>query len=825
MTAATQPPSPPGAGPYAEIAVDAPVGPDRTFTYAVPPSMQLAPGQAVWVPFGPRPVAGVVFAVTDRNSSPVVELRDVAGVQDASPALQRHQLDLAWWLSHETRSSLYEAAALMLPFDYRRRLRSALRLAPVGEGREAPEVPDRYRWLLDRVARGDLDEERLRQSLGGATPSAVRALLRTGHIGREWRWQRPRAGPVYAARLHLRVTPEEAGERLTALPPRQRALVEHLLVERETDATQARKEFGTSAVAGVVVKGLGAISQSRRTRDPLAGSAFPREAPPTLTAAQAKAIGAVIEAFDTPGTDRVFLLHGPTGSGKTEVYLRAFAHCIERGKRGMLLAPEISLTSQLIARLEGRFPGRVGVLHSGLSPGQQYDAWWRLREGAFDVLVGSRGAVFAPQPDLGVIVLDEEHEWTYKQSDTSPRYHARDVAVKLSELTGAVVVLGSATPDVASSYEAEQGGFRLLSLPSRVRPVPGARPAAIPLARAQIVDMREELKAGVRSIFSRALREGLEETVRGGHQAILLVNRRGAAGTVQCRDCGHVLRCSSCDTSLTYHSEGDRLLCHRCGRATRGTRRCPRCRSARIRHLGLGTQRVVQEVEQLCGGPVLRWDRDAARERDAHRTIMDRFMRGDAQVLVGTQMVAQGLHLPRVTLVGVVLADLGLSLPDFRAGERTFQLLCQVAGRAGRGVEPGRVIVQTYSPEHYAVRAGAHQDYGAFYEREIAYRREHRNPPFSRLARLVYQHRDPVRCQEEAERLADDLRGRSRAQGLVEVDVMGPAPAFPARVQGYHRWQLVVRVLPSSAVELPSMLADVTLPPGWLVDVDPVTLV
>ena len=337
--------------------------------------------------------------------------------------------------------------------------------------------------------------------------------------------------------------------------------------------------------------------------------------------------------------------------------------------------------------------------------------------------------------------------------------------------------------------------------------------------------MREELKAGVRSIFSRALSEALSETLERGRQAILFLNRRGSAGTVQCRECGHVLHCRSCSSPLTYHAEGERLVCHHCGRRYRPVERCPRCRSPHIRYLGLGTQRVVQEVERTTGAAVMRWDRDAARERDAHRDLMERFSRGDAQVLVGTQMVAQGLHLPNVTLVGVVLADLGLYLPDFRAGERAFQLLCQVAGRAGRGDEPGRVVVQTYAPEHCAVQAGARQDYHAFYEQEISLRWALRNPPFSRLARFSFSHTNREYGSSEARRFGTELQLSLVQQGLTEIEVVGPAPGYPARVRGRYRWQVVLRVPPTPAADVPSLLASLPVPPTWSVDVDPVTLV
>lgn len=337
--------------------------------------------------------------------------------------------------------------------------------------------------------------------------------------------------------------------------------------------------------------------------------------------------------------------------------------------------------------------------------------------------------------------------------------------------------------------------------------------------------MREELKAGVRSIFSRALSNALEDTLRHGQQAILFLNRRGSAGTVQCRDCGHVLRCRRCETPLTYHAEGDRLICHQCGRKHRTVANCPRCRGGRIRFLGLGTQRVVQDVERAFGVQALRWDRDAARGRDAHDEILGRFTRGEAQVLVGTQMVAQGLHLPNVTLVGVMLADLGLHLPDFRAGERAFQLLCQVAGRAGRGADPGRVVVQTYTTENYAIQAGARQDYEAFYDVEIQLRREHHNPPFTRIVRFLFQHTNPGYAEREAHRWGITLSENLQSQGLTEVEVVGPAPAFPARVRGRYRWQVLLRVPPTPAVDMPALLASLAVPPSWTVDVDPVTLV
>ena len=809
---------------YAEVAVDAPLPPERTLTYAIPPGMSVAPGQVVWAPLQSRRVSGVVFALSDHTE--VGGVRDLGDVLDASFALSPAQLALARWLSRETLCSLYEAAALMLPWDFKRRLLSLLRtIDKAGEEDPSPRTEEERRLLAALHRTTPTDERRVVRTAAART--ALRRLVRDGLVVREWRWERPRATPQFRATLRLAVSAEEARRHAADLADRshrQKALLEYLAATPSIDLTAARKEFGPSAVKAVEDRGLVAIDQHRRLRDPLASRTSPRQAPLQPTTNQAAAIEAIassVQRADGQG----FLLHGVTGSGKTEVYLQALARCIAQGRRGLYLVPEIALTPQLTARLLGRFPGRVGLLHSGLSAGQQYDAWWRIHHGDFDVVLGSRSAVFAPVPDLGLVILDEEHEWTYKQQDIAPRYHARDVALKLAELTGATVVLGSATPDLSTHHHARQGRHRLLELPQRLALGEDGRPRTVPLPKAQVVDMREELKAGVRSIFSRSLHEALTRTLQRGEQAILFLNRRGASGIVQCRDCGHVLRCRSCDAPLTYHAVGERMVCHHCGRRRPQATRCPDCRGSRIRHLGIGTQRVVQEVEQAFGARVLRWDQDAARDRAAHEALMDSFARGDADVLVGTQMVAKGLDLPRVTLVGAILADLGLHLPDFRSAERTFQLLCQVAGRAGRLGGPGQAIIQTYSPEHYAVRLAAAQDYDAFAAAELDFRRAHAYPPYSRLARLLFQHTNPAYAQREAESVATRIRAYCVREGLGEVDVIGPAPAYPPRLRGRYRWHMVVRVPVGAPVDLPALLASLGPLPGWRIDVDPVSLV
>jgi primosomal protein N' (replication factor Y) len=507
------------------------------------------------------------------------------------------------------------------------------------------------------------------------------------------------------------------------------------------------------------------------------------------------------------------------------------------GRGAIVLVPEIALTPQTIRRFAARFPGHIAVQHSRLSPGERYDTWRRIRAGEVDVVIGPRSAVFAPMPHLGLIVMDEEHEWSYKQQDMPPRYHAREVALKLAELTGAVVILGSATPDVASYYKAQRGEYKLLELPKRImghrrQEVGGGRlrykelepeyrgAYYLELPPVQIVDLRQELRAGNRSIFSRALQQAMTEALDAGEQIILFLNRRGTATFIMCRDCGHVLKCPRCDATLTYHGARDELICHHCNRRSAVPSVCPNCWSKRIKFFGIGTQKVEAVTQELFPqARLLRWDRDATGSKDAHDIFLERFINHEADVMIGTQMVAKGLDLPLVTLVGVINADTALYLPDFRAGERTFQILTQVAGRAGRSVLGGQVIVQTYTPEHYCIRAASRHDYEGFYRQELAFRREQGYPPFRRLAQLVYTHSNAARCEEEADKLYRLLRHKIARLGLSGVDLIGPAPCFRRRLRGKYRWQIVVR-----AADPRALLADMAFPLGWRIDMDPVSL-
>ncbi|MFQ5825980.1 MAG: primosomal protein N' [Dehalococcoidia bacterium] len=808
---------------YAEVAVNSPLGQRRTFSYSVPPQLPVEVGQAVWVPFGPRTLQGIIFEL---NPFPQVEeARPIEGIIDPVPVLSPERLKLARWISDHYLSSLFDAARLMLSHGFERRMLTFLELSV------SPAPPDsltsEQKMALDWLeGKGKVRKEGLERALGKRRVGPVLAELeRLGLVVKHQELERARIGPRMVPHLRLAVSREEGEgelERLTKRAPRQAQLLRLLLdASGPLPAAEVRKVVGptSSAVAALVQRGLVEVEEVEVRRDPLSHRRFAPQSPPPLTSDQEMAWQPIGEALQrmarVGGPFPVFLLHGVTGSGKTEIYLRALAQAVSLGRRGLVLVPEIALTPQTIQRFASRFPGRVAVLHSQLSLREQFDEWQRIREGEFDVVIGPRSALFAPQPRLGLIVLDEEHEGTYKEHQASPRYHAREVALKLAELAGAVVILGSATPDVESRFRCQTGSYRLLELPRRVTPRPDSSLPAV-----ELVDMRQELKGGNTSIFSRALGEAMAQTLQARQQAILFLNRRGASTFVQCRDCGFALRCRRCELSLTYHTAEEGLICHQCGLKSRVPQTCPRCGGRRIRFLGLGTQRLEAETARAFpGARLLRWDRDVTRGRYAHEETLSRFLAGEADILIGTQMVAKGLDLPSVTLVGVISADTALHLPDFRAGERTFQLLAQVAGRAGRGAVAGRVIVQTYTPEHYAIQAAARHDYAAFYQKEIEYRRRFRSPPFARLARLLYSHPNEANCQREAARLRHRLQEELDSQGIPDMDILGPTPAFLPRIRGRFRWQIILRGADPSA-----LLARVSLPQGWAVDIDPLNL-
>jgi primosomal protein N' (replication factor Y) len=528
---------------------------------------------------------------------------------------------------------------------------------------------------------------------------------------------------------------------------------------------------------------------------------------PVLTSEQREALQVIIEEFHEGHTP--VLIHGVTDSGKTEVYLRAIAHCLQHGRQAIMMVPEISLTEQTIARFTQRFSNQVAVLHSGLSEGERYDQWQKIKKGDLPIVIGARSAVFAPLQKIGLIVIDEEHEGTYKQTDGLLKYHARSVALQRAKHHEAVVVMGSATPAVESYHRALRGDYRLVAMPNRVfdRPFP----------EVSLVDMRAEFSGGNRSMFSGLLTEELAKTLERQEQAIILLNRRGYSAFVLCRECGYVASCSNCHVSLTYHRD-NRLRCHYCGYSEMLRPSCPQCGSHYIRRFGTGTQQLEEHIRKnFAQARIVRLDADTTRRKGSHQRLLNQFREGRANVLIGTQMIAKGLDFPDVTLVGVISADLALNFPDFRAAERTYQLLAQVSGRAGRGPKLGKVIIQSYDPSHYAVRSVPKHDYTAFYRQEIVYRRQLEYPPLGYLARIL------IHGPEEAVKVQAAEINQSLRNKLAHARIYGPAPAPISKLKGRHRWQIIVK----TKREISHLLTDLPRQDGTVtvtVDPDPLFL-
>lgn len=615
--------------------------------------------------------------------------------------------------------------------------------------------------------------------------------------------RRDQVRPKKVAVATLAITPDEARQTAARLRPRAPGRARILELLADSPGGLPRPEVfsvaGVSAesLRALVGEGLICIIQREETRDPWAGSSWPRgfAAPMLPTLEQSEALNVIFRHLESPEPGTI-LLHGVTGSGKTEIYLQAIARNLESGKQAIVLVPEISLTPQMISRFKARFGQSVAVLHSRLSDGERYDEWRRIQSGGATVVVGARSAIFAPFARLGLIIIDEEHESTYKQ-DEIPRYHAREVAEERCRLEGALLILGSATPSLETYQRAILGQVKLSTLSQRVD--------GNPLPPVELIDMRQELATENRSIFSRRLREELGAVAGAGEGAILFLNRRGFSTFVLCRECGHVVKCPSCDVSMTHHIELGGLCCHYCGHSIPMPRTCPKCQSRYIRGFGAGTERVEEELKKLFPHlRALRMDIDTTRRKGSHAAILDAFSRGEADVLIGTQMIAKGLDIERVTLVGVISADTSLNLPDFRSAERTFQLVTQVAGRAGRGGKPGRVLVQTYTPEHYSIQAAKDHDYRRFFETEIRFRETLNYPPFSSLIHLVISGAQEAEVEQAAREMGEALRSAG-----IPGEILGPSPAPLPRLKGRYRHHLVLKgsLLEPLARSLKTLLA------------------
>jgi primosomal protein N' (replication factor Y) len=797
-----------------EVAVDA-VGPggDRLYSYHVPERHTgVVPGSAVLVEFGRRQALGVVLGEVPAGALETKPVLDV--VHSEGPLFPVLQVALARALAEHYLAPPAAVIRAMLPPGLLERLE--LVAIPGGaDGSRTDEDP-----LVASIAASaeGLAVTRLPHAEGrAALLRRLRALERRGLIRLEWRLLPGEARPLTERRVSATAEGlrEAEGPPARPLGPRQAATLAELkalAIGESLPAAGLAARHGHGAVAGLVRRGLAEVAVVEVERRPLedrppgARGARPKGA--QLTDDQRAAVDAVERAIAEQDPTPI-LLDGATGAGKTAVYVAAIEAALRTRRRVLVLVPEIPQALPLVDRLRHDLGAEVALLHSGLSAGERADEWRRIRGGAVDVVVGARIAVLAPLEPIGLIVVDEEHEATYKQ-ERMPRYQARDVAVRLGALAGAAVVLGSATPSVESYGNAVLGRYRRFPLAERAQ---GAG------SRVEVVDLRAELAAGNRGLLSRRLAEALSGLDRSaGERAILVINRRGAASVVLCRDCGHVETCPECSRPLVFHASTMSLRCHHCGNAWPSPGRCPSCGSPRIRYLGGGTERVEREVRiRFPDLRVGRLDRDVVARRGAAQRIVDAFVEGQLDVLVGTSLVAKGLDVPEVTLAGVVSADVALNLPDERAAERTYQLLVQALGRAGRGPRPGLGIVQTYLPDHPVIRAAASGNHAAFYASELESRRRFSSPPFAELVKLTAALPDADAAEAEARRLADELRARASARGA-RVEVVGPAPAYIVRRAGRWRWNVILRG------ERPGALLDGGIGPPWSADVDPESL-
>ena len=815
---------------FVQIVVNIPAV-SGVFDYVVPEFLAgtVGVGHLVIVPFGRQTVQGVVLRFIDQPS--VNDVKEVVELVDPEPVLTQAQIALAEEMAKSTLAPLAAVVGLFLPIGLSQQVDTFYELRehqaghrPTGSSINLKDQNTKRQTIEDRL----LGLLRLRGPLRGRQIDSHFArvdwrktagfLVRKGIVSANSILPPPRVRTKYIRVAQLAVSPEEADAAMESLGTKQtiarRQAALRFLIEQPEAVNlswiYAESGCNLNDLQVLEEQGLIRLFENEIFRDPLEKIESQKSKVKSvvqLTSEQSNALKEINNAISSTNTRAPFLLQGVTGSGKTEIYIRAAQEVVRRGRQVIILVPEIALTPQTVRRFLNRFPGQVGLVHSRLSEGERYDTWRRARSGSLKVIIGARSALFTPLPNIGLIVVDECHDSSYHQSEP-PFYHAVNAAQIYARLCGAVCVLGSATPTVVQRHRADTKQIKKLDLPKRI--------AESGLPPVHVVDMRDELKAGHRGIFSRLLLEELESTLTKGEQAILFLNRRGTATYVFCRDCGYVLKCPNCDSPLTFHTDHKASLqCHTCGYERGKPKGCPECGGKHIREYGLGSEKVEAEVNELFPkAKTLRWDYDTTRKKDAHEMILTHFANHKADVLIGTQMLAKGLDLPMVTLVGIVLADVGLHLPDQFAGERVFQTLTQVAGRAGRSERGGRVVLQTFDPDNQVIQSAAGHDVNGYYQYELEQRKRLGYPPFSRLVRLEYRSTDQASAEKEAMRIAEKLSAGSGKQ----MAMIGPVPSYFAKIGGYYRWQIILR-----GANPHELLHNVKFD-GWRVEVEPVSL-
>lgn len=777
---------------YVNVVFPLPI--EQAFTYLLPEDLKEVAqiGCRVIAPFGPRRLTGFITEFCAQPS--VSELKEIQDVVDLQPVVSPEMLALAKWIAGYYLCSLGEALKVTLPAGFLQASQKVIRLFDVDAEKEAAQIErtaPRQAQILRYVAKsGDISLPQLKRKIGARSLiSSLNQLEQRGFLNVTEKFKNMPMKPKTEKYVRLRANGNALREEITQIEstaPKQVSCLQYLK-ENGPEALQSdllkQAQAPLSSLKSLEKKNLIEFFTKTVTRDYY--SRLPVKPPQKLTLnAEQSAALREIEKPVQAGAFQAFLLHGITGSGKTQVYIEAIYRVLEKGRDAIVLVPEISLTPQTVQRFRSHFKDQVAVLHSAMSQGERVDSWRRLQSGQAKVAIGPRSAIFAPLKNVGLIVVDEEHESSYKQGDTNPRYHARDVAVVRAKQNDAVVILGSATPSTESYFNALQGKYELLDLKRRINDVP--------LPEVKVIDMLKERRLSGQNatpVLSRLLRNKIEQKLAAQEQVILLLNRRGFSSYIKCRECGYVEECEHCNITMTFHLHGRRLRCHYCGSTQKAPSVCPDCRGEDILFRGIGTQQVEQDLTaSFPQSRIVRMDLDTTSRKWSHDRILQGFGQGKYDILLGTQMVAKGLDFHRVTLVGVINADIGLLLPDFRSTERTFQLLTQVAGRAGRRDLPGEVIIQTFSPDSFCLDCAKKHDFSTFFSVELQARQELGYPPFGKIVYILFKGEEENSVAQAARFFGDILKSAQHS-----AQILGPIPSPIAKIKNKYRWQILVK--------------------------------
>ena len=764
---------------YTHVAV--PIPGEEYYTYSLPERLKegIELGKRVLVPFRNRRMIGFIVGFTD--AAPEFKLRDVLDILDEEPLFNERRLEFLKWVSEYYITSLGIVLKAAHPGGLGVSVKRMIRLTDEGSAALLQErFTEHERHVLSTIENsGEITSQRLFNLIRNTSNELLNSLRRRGLVSFDYEL---RSDPKVKTRKVI--APKAGASLLSPILARKHAkvdILEYVITHGKVPLEDLKDIFGNvgAHIPWLEEKEFISIEHEEVARDPFADIAVQEDSPPTLSPDQKNALKKISDSI-SKDTYSPFLLHGVTGSGKTEVYLRAISEVIEKGKQALVLVPEISLTPQLVKRFRARFGKKVAVIHSALSDGERFDAWRQASKGEVDVVIGARSAIYAPFNNIGIIVVDEEHESSYKQEE-APSYNARDLALVLGKMSGSVVLLGSATPSLESYYNVQKHKIEYLSLPLRVEDKP--------LPEVLVADMKLEDA----TVLSTVLKSAVQENFENKKQTILFLNRRGFSTLIICPECGDTLKCPNCSVTLTYHAREDTVKCHLCGLSEKMKPECGEC-GADLRGLGIGTQKVEEELRALLpGAAIARMDRDSVAGKTKLLNLYGRLERGEVDVLIGTQMVAKGHDLPGVTLVGVISADISLGIPDFRSGERTFQLVTQVAGRAGRGSDPGRVIVQTFNPEHPSITHALRQDSTGFLKEEIKLREELSYPPYSRLVNIRFTGIKELETKGVAGTSGDIARRLASKAPSGAIDILGPSPCPISKMSNRYRFQMLIK--------------------------------